>query len=628
MFKIQSKKDVKKICRSLLEICILLLLVGIMIRALFVFRVYEPYEQEDKAVVSGEDKGFLAISYQGVDRIGSDTLIATERLEEHLKALYDNGYVTVTQEDIKNYYEKGIPLPDKALYLMYEDGRRDTAIFAQKIMEQYNYKGTVLTYAEKFDGKDSKFLTAKDLKGLEESGFWEMGSNGYRLSYINVFDRYGRFLGELSSAEFSAVARYLSRDYNQYLMDFIRDENGIPVESYDMMKNRIGREYDMMKDAYMQKLGAVPDVYVLIHANMGQLANNKKVSAVNEECMIRLFDMNFNREGNCLNSRESGLYDLTRMQPQAYWYTNHLLMRIRDDLPQEEQEKIVFVDGERERKAAWETLSGAAEFDGDVIALTSVPDGDGLLRLKESEEYGDVSVLATLTGNKLGTQTIYLRGDEALGRYVAVTLQNNRLYVKENNGTEKESVLFELDLDEFDGVVPRSIEEDQKAALNAEYKALAKGAESVGETSEDIRRQWEETQGDIPKTVEEGAKPYELPLQIREAGNRAVEISLKGDSISVRIDGKAAAENLKTRVTDNGFLFLESAWAEYGCSQRNIADDVYDGVFEQICVKDLTGENRKEAPILYENRLTGMEWVKNRIKETGNTVVNWFIKNL
>ncbi len=81
---------------------------------------------------------------------------------------------------------EGKALPDKALFLLFEDGRRDTAIFSQKIMEKYNYKATMFTYADKFEKNDPKFLMPKDLLKLVDSSYWELGTNGYRLEYINV----------------------------------------------------------------------------------------------------------------------------------------------------------------------------------------------------------------------------------------------------------------------------------------------------------------------------------------------------------------------------------------------------------------------------------------------------------
>ena len=51
---------------------------------------------------------------------------------------------------------------EKALYLMFEDGRRDTAIFSSPIIEELNYHATMFTYPEKFDRGDTKFLLPDD----------------------------------------------------------------------------------------------------------------------------------------------------------------------------------------------------------------------------------------------------------------------------------------------------------------------------------------------------------------------------------------------------------------------------------------------------------------------------------
>ena len=136
MYKIESSKDIKKLIRSILELVLLLSLLAFILKSLLTSTTYRPYNPLDTNVVSRMDHGFLAISYSGVAREGSDSRIGVDRLDEHLKALEESGYVTITQNDIDNYYNRGIALPDKALFLMYEDGRNDTAIFSQKIMEK------------------------------------------------------------------------------------------------------------------------------------------------------------------------------------------------------------------------------------------------------------------------------------------------------------------------------------------------------------------------------------------------------------------------------------------------------------------------------------------------------------
>ena len=368
-----ARKNRKKVVRCVLESVALVLLLAAIIRALVSFSAYEPYDAEKVEMASEkEDTGFIALSYFGVDRNETKTLVSTERLREHMDALSASGYVTISQQDILDYYQKGKALPKKSLFLMFEDGRRDTAIFAQKVTEEYNYLSTILTYADKFEAQDAKFLMPDDLKELEDGSFCELGTNGYRLEYINVYDRYDRFLGSLNTLEYAHIQPYLGRKYNHYLMDYVRDEYGIPRESYEQMKERINFDYDEMDRIYTQELGKLPQLYVLMHSNTGMFGENEKVSAAN--------------------------------QPQSYWHANHLLMRIWDDTRQD----MAWADGDKKRKADWEELNGRSEFQDNEIYLTCEPESVGTLRLSQSRDYQDVTVDAGLKGNKLGVRALYL----------------------------------------------------------------------------------------------------------------------------------------------------------------------------------------------------------------------------
>lgn len=620
MYKIETKKDKVKLIRSVAEFLCLLVLLVVILDALFVRTDYQPYDKSDTQIVSGDDKGFLALSYLGVDRKETNTLMSTKRLEEHLQALSQQGYVTISQQDILDYYQQGKTLPDKALFLMFEDGRRDTTIFSEKLLEKYNFQATILTYAEKFVSKDSKFLMPDDLKTLAESSWWETGSNGYRLSYINAFDRYGRYLGELTSREYIALKEFMGRDYNHYLMDYIRDEYGLPLESTQAMQRRITYDYDLMEDLYTETLGAVPNVYVLTHANTGMFGNNERVSQVNGENMMRLFSMNFNREGYSRNDRSSSLYDLTRMQPQSYWYTNHLLMRIQDDLAPEDQDGITFVVGDEKRAEDWTLLNGAAEFKGEQIILTSQPEGIGRLALNDSSSFRDMGLEVSLTGNQLGTQTIYLRANEEQSQYIAVSIQNNTLLIRQSTGAGDEE-LFALDLRELDGGEKVSVEENSQEALVAELDVRAQYSGSIGQWRA-YKKEKQSVKDNKVRSVTDGADEYVPEIQINDLGNRKLRIELSGSQLQVFVDGKEAAA-VSVEVADAGEIYLESAWGGYGYSQRNIADDVYDGVFEGLKVYTTDGAET----ILYKNTLNGLQKLAKFASETGNQILNWFIEN-
>jgi hypothetical protein len=94
--------------------------------------------------------------------------------------------------------------------------------------------------------------------------------------------------------------------------------------------------------------------------------------------------MNFNREGYSYNNRDSSIYDLTRMQPQAYWPVNHLLMRIKHD----NNPDITFEVGDTAIQEDWETTIGASEIQSNnSIILTTAPQTEGQMFLKGGVDY-------------------------------------------------------------------------------------------------------------------------------------------------------------------------------------------------------------------------------------------------
>ncbi|PTB82033.1 polysaccharide deacetylase, partial [Alloalcanivorax venustensis] len=172
-----AKKNRWKIIRSIVQFIIVFFLAVILIKAIFLTE-----KRTAEAVPLNNKDGFIALSYFGVSRNDSPKYVSKKNLEEQLTLLKKQGFQTITQKDILDFYKKDKPLPKKALYLSFEDGRTDSSIFAQNIIEKLNYKATMFTYANKMATRDSKFLKPKDLKLMKRSGYWELGSNGYRLT--------------------------------------------------------------------------------------------------------------------------------------------------------------------------------------------------------------------------------------------------------------------------------------------------------------------------------------------------------------------------------------------------------------------------------------------------------------
>lgn len=616
------RKDRFKRIRTVLQFLVIAVCLAMLADLFFHLKTYHPYDASSLAD-SSEDTGFIAISYFGVDRIGdSSTLIGKDLLEEHLQALKDQGYVTITQKDIEDYYQSGKSLPKRALYLMFEDGRRDTAIFADTIMERINYKATMMTYAGVLDYEDPKFLKPKELRDMEESSFWEMGTNGYRLEYINVMDRYGNYIGEINPLRYAMIHPYLGRHYNHYLMDYIRDKDGVPKESYNHMKRRVTYDYEHLRDVYEDKLGYVPHTYVLMHSNTGRFGNNRDISPVNEQWMRNLFTMNFNREGYCFNQRNSSIYDLTRMQPQPYWPVNHLLMRIKYDINQ----PITFKRGDSRHQQDWVNLKGAAQIKAEKYILTTLPEGEALSRLQDSDGFRDVRIRTRLEGNAFGAQKIYFRASDDLSRYDEVSLRNGEVVVTEKiGGVEKE--LYREKLAVILGEPIPSKEEAKREAEVRENEAFARYADSPDEAKEYLLRA--QARKDQPAaSVEDGAEPDEVVTSFHARSFHDIEIAFKDDHLTVMVDEKKAAEDIPLANTQKGGIFLGAGWKPDAWSQRNLADDVYDAVFDRFTISANTGKDAKDERVLFTMQYTGLEYYEQRAKDAWEAILKWFLTYL
>jgi len=617
------KKDSVKVIKYVLQLILVAFLIYIVVRQVFFAPHYQSYSQSTTDITADESNlntpAFIAISYFGVEKFESDsaTLISQERLDEHLAALALNGYVTISQQDILNYYAYSGSMPEKALFLLFEDGRRDTAVFAQSLLEKYNYLATANTYADKFEEKDGKFLSAKDLKTMLRSTFWELGTNGYRLSYINVFDRYGNYYGHLNSNEFISINQYLKRDYNHYLMDFLRDEDRVREESVDEMKQRIQTDYELMQENYIDNIGYLPQLYTLMHSNTGAFGTDPLVSNENRTYITSMFSMNFNREGSCMNSLASSVYDLTRMQPQAYWYPNHLLMRIQDDV----DEDMIFVLGDEEEAANWTIDQGAAEFRDNVIALTSESNSYGRIALK-SLRYADVDLSVTLDGNVAGNQGILLRADRSMNNGVYVGIENNYLVVREYTNGDIED-LYSLDLYEFDGGATTSVAEDEYDGLVSLQNAILQYDDSLTRM-QNAQYDLDQLEQETPSSIEDGSEPYVPEIDLTDRGSRSLEITLIGTSLSIVVDGRVAVQELELSSVRRGSIALESsALIQEKYSQRNLADDVYDAVFTDLTLRN---PNNPEE-IYYAYRLNGGEELVGAIKTGFEKLANFFSEN-
>ena len=67
-------------------------------------------------------------------------MLSPAQFESDLKYLKENGYHTVVVQDLIDYVEKGVPLPEKPVMLTFDDGYYNNYYYAFPLLEEYDAK--------------------------------------------------------------------------------------------------------------------------------------------------------------------------------------------------------------------------------------------------------------------------------------------------------------------------------------------------------------------------------------------------------------------------------------------------------------------------------------------------------
>ena len=79
--------------------------------------------------------------------------------------------------------------------------------------------------------------------------------------------------------------------------------------------------------------------------------------------------------------------------------------------------------------------------------------------------------------------------------------------------------------------------------------------------------------------------------------------------------------------TSRGSIYLGASWQGEAWSQRNLADDVYDAVFEKLKVTSNTGKEDDEEKVLFTTELSGRDKLLFNLQEAWEKVLFWFLRN-
>jgi peptidoglycan/xylan/chitin deacetylase (PgdA/CDA1 family) len=110
------------------------------------------------------------LNYHMVDNLNISLSLAPTQFDEQMQYLHENGYQSITPEQLIDYLKYGRGLPDKPVLITFDDGYLDNYTKAYPILKKYGFTATIFLFTS-LVGKDPRFMTWEEVREMQQDGF-------------------------------------------------------------------------------------------------------------------------------------------------------------------------------------------------------------------------------------------------------------------------------------------------------------------------------------------------------------------------------------------------------------------------------------------------------------------------
>lgn len=110
------------------------------------------------------------LNYHKVDNMNIALSVSPQEFDEQMRYLAENGYHTISPDQLTGYLKYGRSLPEKPVLITFDDGYHDNYINAYPILKKYGFTATIFLVTG-LVGHDSRFLTWDEVREMQKNGF-------------------------------------------------------------------------------------------------------------------------------------------------------------------------------------------------------------------------------------------------------------------------------------------------------------------------------------------------------------------------------------------------------------------------------------------------------------------------
>lgn len=354
-------------------------------------------------------RGFYALSYAGVTRKGGGDYVSTAQLAEHLHALHEQGFKTIKPEDVETFLQGRAPLPDRAVLLLFEGGRKDSYLAATPLLRRFGQVATMCVPTILTRRWGSFYLRTSDLKRFARQPHWSLASMGHA-AILPI------------PVEGGAEGRFLVQ----------RQWKKRQLESLDAYRERVEKDFAQAQAILQHATSRPIKLYLLPFADAGTSPGSiPEAEETIRACIEAHHRVAFTRADDAFNGPDSDPLQLTRLRVRGSWDAQRLLQGLAKCEPR--PEPIAGIGD----NSQW-------VYDGNGFAAT------GSLNLaagarawaRGSSDWSDLALSFEVNRPAGGTAALYVRY-AGPSRYVRLWLDDAGLRIQERLGSTMQTLALQ-----------------------------------------------------------------------------------------------------------------------------------------------------------------------------------------
>ena len=111
----------------------------------------------------------LVLNYHQIGSNFTPLCVPTAIFDEQMAYLKDNGYITITPEELYEGIAGNLVLPERPLLITFDDGYIDNYTNALPVLKKYGMRATIFIVPG-FTGNNANYLNWEQLKEMEKNG--------------------------------------------------------------------------------------------------------------------------------------------------------------------------------------------------------------------------------------------------------------------------------------------------------------------------------------------------------------------------------------------------------------------------------------------------------------------------